>query len=421
MTGTGTTDGTAVTFDPLAEGFAESPYEQYAQLRDHDPVHRSELLQGWVVTRFDDVGKLLRDTSVSSDIHHATPNPLTIMELELLSEQPRASRTVVLLDDPDHARIRALMADPFRPREIEKLRERVTTRIDGAFDRLREQYGEGTVEIDLVGEFAYPLPVEIFSEMLGMPEEDGPQFRYWAQCVARMVDPIMGAAERAECTRGLDEMYAYLEQQADQKRAHPVGDLMSTLVHAEIDGERLSQEDLVAQLVTLYMAGHEPTASLVAAGTLALLRQPDEFARLRSDRGLLRNAVSELLRFDGPNHFVRRITTRRTLVGDTELPAGAVIYASPASANRDPRRWGDDADRVRVDRADAGQHLQFGAGVHACLGSHLARLQAEIAFTAILDRLTDLELAGTPDWGNRMFIRSLNSLPISASIRPGRP
>ena len=409
--------GTDVRFDPLAEGYAEHPYEQYAALRDHDPVHRSELLQGWVVTRFDDVGRMLRDPSVSSDIHHATPNPLTLMELELLSEQPRASRTIVLMDDPDHARIRALMAEPFRPREIEKLRERVTTRVDGAFDRLREQYGDDRAEIDLVGEFAYPLPVEVFSEMLGMPEEDSPRFRYWAQCVARMVDPIMSAAERAECTRGLDEMYAYLEEQADRKRTHPGDDLMSTLVHAEVDGEHLSQEDLVAQLVTLYMAGHEPTASLVAAGTLALVREPDQLARLRGDRGLLRNAISELLRFDGPNHFVRRFTTRPTAVGDTELPAGAVIYASPASANRDPRRWGDDADRVQVDRADASQHLQFGAGVHACLGSHLARLQAEIAFTAILDRLADLELAGSPDWGNRMFIRGLTALPVACTIR----
>jgi cytochrome P450 len=408
-------------FDPFADGYAESPYEQFAQLRDHDPVHRSELLQGWVVTRFDDVGKLLRDPSASSDIHNATPTPLTVMELEQLSEQPRAARTVVLLDDPDHARIKALMTEPFRPREIEKLRERITTRIDSALDRLRDQYGGDRMEFDLVGEFAYPLPVEIFSEMLGMPEEDNPQFRYWTQCVARSVDPVMSASEREECLRGLDGMYAYLEEHADMKRADPADDLMSTLVHSEIDGERLSQEDLVAQLVTLYMAGHEPTASLIAAGTLALLCAPDQLTRLRSDRSLLRNAVSEFLRFDGPNHFVRRITTRPTLVGDTELPAGAVIYASPASANRDPRHWGETADQLRVDRHDASQHLQFGAGAHACLGSHLARIQAESAFAAILDRITDLELAGAPEWGNRMFIRGLNALPISCRIRDRAP
>lgn len=407
----------AVSYDPLAPGYADDPYPQYAALRDHDPVHRSELLQGWVVTRFDDVGRLLRDPSISSDIHNATPNPLTVMELELLSEQSRASRTIVLMDDPDHARMRALMAEPFRPKEVEKLRARITERITRAFDTLHARHGDSRAELDLVADFAYPLPVEIFSEMLGLPEEDGPQFRYWTSCVARMVDPVMAADERAECTRALDEMYAYLAAEAERKRAHPTEDLMSTLVHAEIDGQRLTEEDLIAQLVTLYMAGHEPTAALVAGGTLALLRQPDELVRLRADRTLLRNAVSELLRFEGPNHFVRRITTRPTPVGGTELPGGSVIYASPASANRDPRRWGEDADRVRIDRPDASQHLQFGAGIHACLGSHLARLQAEVAFAAILDRIEDIELAGEPVWGNRMFIRGLTTLPVCATIR----
>jgi cytochrome P450 len=172
----------------------------------------------------------------------------------------------------------------------------------------------------------------------------------------------------------------------------------------------------MAQLVTLYMAGHEPTAALIGAGMLALLRAPDQFARVRSEPGLLRNAVSELLRYDGPNQFVRRITTVPTVVGDVELPAGAVVYASPASANRDPDRWGETADQVVVDRSDAGQHLQFGAGVHACLGSHLARLQAEIAFAAIFERLHDIALAGEPQWSTRMFIRALNSLPISCTI-----
>lgn len=408
---------TSALFDPLADGYAESPYEQYASLRDHDPVHRSELLQGWIVTRFDDVSSVLRDQSMSSDIHHATPTALTIMELEQLSDQPRAARTIVLMDDPDHARIRALMTEPFRPRAVEQLRDRIAARIDGAFDRLRDQRGSGPVGFDLVGDFAYPLPVEIFSEMLGMPEEDRPRFRYWTQCVARLVDPIMSAAERERCLDALDEMYTYLQAQADRKRAEPAADLMSALVHARVDGECLSQEDLVAQLVTLYMAGHEPTASIIAAGTLALLRAPDELVKLGADRSLLRTAVCELLRFDGPNHFVRRITTRPTQLGTTELPSGSVIYASPASANRDPRRWGDTADQVRVDRPDASQHLQFGAGVHACLGSHLARLQAETAFDAILDRTAGLQLAGVPRWGNRIFIRGINTMNVSCTIR----
>ncbi len=406
-------------FDPFEDGFTDDPYDQYARLRDGDPVHRSDLLHGWVVTRFEDVGRLLRDASVSSDIRNATPNPLTTIELTRLAERSRAGETIVLMDDPDHARVRKLMADPFRPREIEKLRERVVARIHGALDALAAEHGPGVVELDLMADFAYPLPVEIFSEMLGVPDEDHARFRYLSAQVARTVDPVMTAAEREECFAALDEMYDYLVARAAEKRAAPTDDLMSQLVHAaDDDGVPFSDEELISQLVTLYMAGHEPVASLLGSGTLALLRAPDQLAALRADRGLVRVAVSELLRYDGPNHFMRRITTRPTMVGDVELPAGEVIFASPAAANRDPRRWGDTADQVVVTRPDAGQHLQFGAGAHACLGSHLARLQAEIAFDAIISRLDDLELAGEPVWGGRLFIRGLDALPVRCRIRP---
>ncbi len=405
-------------FDPFEEGYLDSPYGQYARLREGDPVHRSELLHGWVVTRFADVAKLLRDSSISSDITNATPNPLTIMELERLAERSRAAETIVLMDDPDHARVRKLMSEPFRPREIERLRERVVERIEGALDDLRAERGSGVIELDLVADFAYPLPVEIFSEMLGVPEEDHARFRYLSQQVAKTVDPVMSAAEREECFAALDEMHDYLVVQAAEKRANPADDLMSALVHAaDDDGIPFSDGELISQLVTLYLAGHEPVASLLGAGTLALLRAPDQLAKLQGDPSLVRNAVHELLRYDGPNHFMRRITTQPTLVGDIELPAGEVIYASPAAANRDPQRWGDTADEVVVDRPDASKHLQFGAGVHACLGSHLARLQAEIAFDALLARLDDPQLAGDPVWGGRLFIRGLDSLPITCTIR----
>jgi cytochrome P450 len=406
----------APTLDPFAPGFAANPYEQYARLREADPVHRSLTMFGWVVTRFDDVGTLLRDPSVSSNIHHATPTPATEVELALLAEAPRASETVVLMDDPDHARVRKLLAAPFRPREVERLRDSVTERTDRAIDELRERHGTGPIEIDLVADLAYPLPVEIFSDLLGLPEEDHPRFRYLSGMVARTTDPLMSTAERAECMAALDEMHAYLEEAADAKRRRPTDDLLSELVHAQVDGEVLTRTELIAQLVTLYLAGHEPVASILAAGTLALVRHPDQLRRLRDEPELLRGAVSELLRYDGPNQFVRRITTRPTVVGEIELPAGEVIYASPAAANRDPARWGDTADQVVVDRPDAGQHLQFGAGVHACLGSHFARTQAEIAFAAILARLDDIELAADPVWNARMFIRGLDQLPVRCTI-----
>lgn len=404
-----------VRFDPLDPAFIASPYGQYADLRDHDPVHWSQLLCGWVITRFDDVSAILRDPSMSSDIHKAVPTPITELELAGLAENPRASRTIVHLDDPDHGRVRRLLAEPFRVREVHRLASLVEQRVGAALDRLRDERGAGEIALDLVEDLAYPLPVEIFSEWLGVPEEANPRFRHWVGWVARSRDPL-SVAERGELFAALDAMYDYLADQAEAKRRAPAGDLLSYLVHADDGGDRLSHDELMSQLVTLYMAGHEPTAGLVGNGVLALLQQPDQLARLRAEPALVRNAVSELLRYDGPNQFVRRITTRPTVVGVAEVPAGAVLYAGLASANRDPRRWGASADAVVVDRADAGQHLQFGAGAHACLGAHLARLQAELFLRAFLSRLDGLALAGEPVWSTRMFIRGLSSLPVRCTI-----
>lgn len=406
-----------VRFDPLDPAFIASPYEQYAVLRDEDPLHWSELLWGWVITRFDDVTGALRDPSMSSDIHNATPTPIVELELAGMADHSRATRTVVHLDDPDHARVRRLMAEPFRVREISRLGSLIDLRVAAALDRLRDERGAADVTLDLVTDLAYPLPVEIFSEWLGVPEEANPQFREWTSWVARSRDP-MPPGDRDEFYAALDAMYDYLSEQADAKRRAPAGDLLSYLVHAEASGDRLSHDELMSQLITLYMAGHEPTASLVANGILALLRQPAELACLRADPGLVRNAVSELLRYDGPNQFIRRITTRPTVIGGAELPAGAVLYVGLASANRDPRRWGPTAGTVVVDRPDANQHVQFGSGAHACLGAHLGRLQAERFLAAFLARLDSLELAGEPVWSTRMFIRGLSSLPVRCSVLP---
>lgn len=405
----------AADFDPLDRRFVESPYERYAALRDESPVLWSELLCGWVVTRFDDVAAVLRDPTVSTSIRNATPTPVTRFELASLAEQPRAARTMVLLDDPDHGRIRRLMAEPFRARSVAHLSALIEERVGRALDGLRARFGGGVAEFDLIDEIAYPLPVEIFSRWLGMPEEANPRFREWTRWVARSRDPLSGP-DRAAFFEALDAMYAYLEEQAEHRRRQPADDLLTYLVHAEDGGERLSHEELMAQLVTLYMAGHEPTAGLVGNGVVALVEHPDQLARLRDDQGLVRNAVAELLRYDGPNQFVRRVLTQPSVLSGVELPAGAVVYPSLAAANRDPRRWGATAEQVDVGRHDAAQHLQLGSGAHACLGAHLARLQAEVFFTAIIGRLEGLELAGAPVWSDRMFIRGLSSLPVRCKV-----
>lgn len=408
----------SIAFDPLARGFVEWPYEQYAALRAADPVHRSELLGGWVLTRYADVDRVLRDADVSVEPAKGAGNPVIDAELQRLAEGGRSAATLVLRDDPDHARLRRLLQAPFGPRAVERMRATIEQRVAEALDEVVGRAGPGaTGQLDVVADFAYPLPVSLFCELLGVPAEDSPRFRTWTQAVAHNLDPFLTAEQRATNLARYDEMNGYLADLVEAKAAAPADDVMSALVAAEADGDRLTREELVAQVVTLYVAGHEPVTALVGNGLLALLRHPDQLARLQADPSLLPHAVLELLRYDGPNQFVRRIATRPIELDGATIEAGEVVYPGIGAANHDPARWGDDADELRIDRPDAGGHLQFGAGVHNCLGAHLARLQAEVMLGALLARLTDLELAGDVAWSPRMVLRAVDQLPVGYTTR----
>jgi cytochrome P450 len=399
--------GAAVAFDPFEPGFVASPYDQYRRLREADPVHWSDLLEGWVLTRHDDVVALLRDPSVSVELDNARATAVVGLQRARQARSDRPSDTLVLRDDPDHNRLRKLLQRPFGPRPVEGLRAMVTARVDAAMAQLAPR-----AAMDVIADFAYPLPVAIFNEMLGLPDEDAPRVRSWIQAVARMLDPLIDDDEHARCQALMDEMYGYLDGQIEAKRAAPADDVLTALVQAEEDGDRLTRSELVAQVVTLYVAGHEPTMSLIGNGLLALLRQPDQLALLRARPDLLPNAVNELLRYDGPNQFVRRIALQPLTLGDRSIAPGDVIYAGVGAANRDPARW-PEPDRVRVDRPDAAHHVQFGSGVHHCLGAHLARLQAEVALGALVSGLDEVALARDPVWSERMVIRGLQSLPVT--------
>jgi cytochrome P450 len=402
-----------VAFDPFEAGFVQSPYEQYARLRAEDPVHRSELLEGWVLTRHDDVASVLRDPSVSVELDNAASTPLVEAQRERLRQRGEADRmaqSLVLRDDPDHNRLRRLLARPFGPRPVERLRTIVTQRVDAALVRLALPGEPGAM--DVIADFAYPLPVGVFCEVLGVPDGDAERVRTWIAAVAHSLDPVLDAAERERCLALTDEMKAYLEGQIARKRRAPADDVLTVLVHAEEDGDRLSPDELVAQLVTLYVAGHEPTTAVIGSGLLALLAHPDQLDRLRAEPGLTGHGVHELLRYDGPNQFVRRIAVEPMTIAGRTIAPGDVLYPCIGAANRDPERW-DEPDRVRVDRPDAARHLQFGAGIHACLGAHLARLQAEVALGALVTRLDDIALAGPPTWNDRMVLRGPQALPIT--------
>jgi len=393
-------------FDPFEPGFVASPYEQYARLREADPVHWSELLGGWVLTRHEDVNALLRDPTMSVELDNATATPAVERQRRRQAMSRRPSDTLVLRDDPDHQRLRRLMQRPFGARPVEGLRALVAAEVEAAMADLAPGG-----RMDVVGDFAYPLPVAVFNGMLGLPDEDAPRVRTWIAAVARMLDPVIDDAEHARCSALMDEMYDYVGDQIEAKRRHPADDVLTALVEAEEDGDRLSRSELIAQVATLYVAGHEPTMSLIGTGLLALMQRPDQLARLRAEPTLLPNAIQELARYDGPNQFVRRIAREPRRVGGRDIAAGDVLYLAVGAANRDPERW-DDPDEVRVDRPDADRHLQFGGGVHHCLGTHLARLQAEVALGALV-ALDDLAPAGEPVWSERMVIRGLQRLDVT--------
>lgn len=401
-----------VRFDPFEEGFRAWPYDQYARLRTADPVHHSDLLRAWVLTRHADVDRVLRDPSLRTDVALATPTPAVEMELRRRAGMDGGDAPPLpLLDPPDHTRVRQRIAPAFRKGAVRDLAGTIARHVDALLDAIIEREGP-TGTFDLVADLAYPMPVLVICELMGIPDEDGPTFRRWVQLVAEGLDPTISPAASEASIAGGEEMRAYLRAQLRAKVAEPGDDLTSTLARPTAEGERLSEDELVAQLQTLYIAGHEPATAVLGNGFHGLLQQPDQLARLRAEPALVEHAVLELLRYDGPNQFVRRVTTTPLPLSTAVVPAGAVIYAGVGAANHDPEVFGDDADRLRIDRPSASQHLQLGAGLHACLGTHLARLEIEIASARLLQRFAVLEPAGAPTWADRMILRSVNELPV---------
>jgi cytochrome P450 len=399
-------------FDPFAPGFTDDPYPQYAALRAEAPVYEHPF-GFWLLTRYDDVSWLLR-AGLSVEDSNVADGPFRQLQ-EQLRDQMQADqatatdrRSMLDRDPPDHTRLRRLVSKAFTPRAVEALRPRITGLVDGLLDVAAEQN-----QVDLVDALAFPLPFAVIAEMLGTPPADHERIRQLSGTVVRSLEPVNDpdlvaaiAAADAELTVIAAEMIAW-------KREHPADDLLTALIHAEDDGDTLSNDELIAQTLLLYIAGHETTVNLIAGGTLALLRSPAQLAQLRSDPALALNAVDELLRYDSPVQASRRITLEPVTVGGTVLPAGAFVMASLGSANRDELFWGADAAEVRLSRENARQHVSFGAGPHHCLGASLARLEAAIAFERLTARFPGLALDGEVIWNGRINLRGPEHLPVS--------
>ncbi|MGH3306942.1 MAG: cytochrome P450 [Nocardioides sp.] len=399
---------TGYAFDPFAPGFTDDPYPEYTRLREADPVHQNPF-GFWVVSTYDAVNDLLR-SGHSVEERHVAPGPMQALAEEVYGDREERMHGLSMLDKdpPDHTRLRKLVSKAFTPKAIAALEPEVERLVDEALDRMSE---EG--EVDLVEALAYPLPFTVITRMLGMPEADHVRMRELAGIVVRSLEPVVDADAFREILFADNELAAIAADVIERKRRDPGDDLLTALIRAEDDGDVLDDDELVAQVLLLYIAGHETTVNLIANGTLALLRNPDQLALLRTRPDLAGNAVEELLRYDSPVQMSRRITLEPYSAAGTEIPAGAFVIASLAAANRDPARWGPDADALRLDREDARAHVSFGAGVHHCLGAALARLEGRVAIQRLVERFPDLRLDGEPAWNGRINLRGPQHLPVA--------
>jgi cytochrome P450 len=404
----GTTTGEPVIFNPFEPGFFDDPYRQYAALREHDPVHRSPL-EVWVLFRYDDIVGVLRDSSLSVQVDNATPTARMQMFAEQAPEErERGAHSILNVDPPDHTRLRRLVSKAFTPKMVHELRPRIQMLVDDALDTMAERG-----EADVIGDLAFPLPFTVISEMLGMPDGNRDEVRGWSHTLTKTLDPILSPEEVDAALVAASNMQAHVEDVLAWKRDHPADDLLTGLLAAEDEGDRLSEIELLDQVLLLYVAGHETTVNLIGNATLALLGRPDQLAVLRSDPELDGGAVEELLRYDSPVQFSRRITTADLDVAGTTIPAGTFTLTCLGSANHDEARWGPTADELDITRPDAGQHMSFGNGIHHCLGSSLARTEAQVAIGTLVRRFPDLALAGEPERNGRVVLRGLESLPVT--------
>jgi cytochrome P450 len=394
-------------FDPFAPGFTDDPYPQYATLRAEAPVYQHPF-GFWLLTRYDDVSWLLR-AGLSVEDRNVADGPFQELREQMYGDEfVRAEKLSMLdRDPPDHTRLRRLVSKAFTPRAVEALRPRITELVNGMLDGA-DRLGQ----VDLVDVLAFPLPFAVIAEMLGTPPADHERLRELTGTVVRSLEPVADPELVAAIAAADAELIVMAADMIAWKRANPADDLLTALIAAEDDGDALSDDELVAQTLLLYIAGHETTVNLIAGGTLALLRNPDQLALLRADPALAGGAVEELLRYDSPVQASRRITLEPVSVRGTTIPAGAFVMASLGSANRDELFWGADAAEVRLTRENAHHHVSFGAGPHHCLGASLARLEAAIALSRLVARFPALALDGNVTWNGRINLRGPARLPV---------
>lgn len=402
-----------VRWDPLDPLFRADPYPFYDRLRVEQPVHLSRRRDDVVLSRYDDVVRVLRDPTVSRDIEkngRIDPNdPIAVARRERRGDD--AAKTILNLDPPDHTRLRRLVSKAFTPSAIERLRGWMTERVDAALDR-----AAAAGEMELIDELAFPFPFDVISQMLDLPTDRAHDVRDWSMALTQSLEPQCTLDELRAADDAINHLIPYLFGLIEERRGNLGDDVLSALIASEDDGDTMDAAELLSFVILLYVAGHETTVNLIGNGMLALLRHPDQLAAWRSDPGLDAGAVDELMRFDGPVQHTVRIAMH-PMEFDDGLGNGYIaepgqpIMALLGSANHDPAMF-DDPHALRLDRPNAARHVGFSAGIHYCLGASLAKMEATVAISRLIRRFPSVEMVGDPHWRDRITIRGVDRLQL---------
>jgi cytochrome P450 len=394
-------------YNPLAPEFMADPYPMYRALREFEPVHWSQQIEAWVVTSFAEADLVLIDPRFSADRSKARGRMTTMLREEDSIAFPRA-RTMLTSDPPEHTRLRRLVSKAFTPRAVLDLEPRIQQIVDHLLDT-----ASARGEFDLVHDFAYPLPVIVIAEMLGVPPEDRDRFKHWSDnVIATLIGRFTPKEAKQKAGESIGEFREYFEAIIADRRKRPQPDLISGLIAAEDEGQVLSDLEVFATSLLLLVAGNETTTHIISNGMHALFQNPGQFARLRDEPSLITAAVEELLRFAGPVHLTGRVAKETIELAGKTIEPGNVVVTLLAAANRDPAKF-PDPDALDVARNPT-DHLAFGDGIHFCLGAPLARAETRIAVSTLLRRFPNLRsLEPNPEWGGTFVIRGLKKLTVA--------
>ncbi|MCY3832360.1 MAG: cytochrome P450 [Chloroflexi bacterium] len=395
--------------DLSSAAFNADPYPVYRRMREEAPVYWSDAWGCWMLTRYDDIAWTLQDYQTFTSLGRLTatmdlPEPLWERVQPLVRHY---SQGLINVDPPDHTRMRKLVHMAFTPRTIRKMQAYIEDIVNQLID---DQIESG--EMDIIWDFSYPLPVIVIAEMMGIPVEDHAKFKAWSgEIVAFMATPKPTPEILLKSQDSLLAMQGYFRDIYAKRRLQPEDDLITALVLAELEGDKLTEEEMVSSCVTILIGGHETTTYLIANGLYWLLGNPDQFRRLREKPELAESATEEFLRYDGPFQRNRRIATRDVTIGGHTIEKDQLIMQLLGAANRDPAQF-PDPDALDITRSP-NKHLAFGYGPHFCLGAPLARLEAPVAYRSLLGRLRNIRIADDSlEWNNALF-RGLKSLPIA--------